>query len=244
MDPADPGGAAERRRLVDLLWAAPYAPRRGPRPTLTLPAIARAGIVIADADGLGAVTMQRVAESLDVTKMALYRYVPGKAELVALMIEMGVGAPPAQPANGGWRDQLDDWARRMFDRFRRHPWALAATVGVRMMGPNELGWLERAIAALDGTGLDGGEKLDVAVLLLGHVRNLAQQVAAIPTDTPEQAMAPGLADLLRGREDRFPALLAAAASAASHDSRDQALDFGLSRILDGVQLLITQRSRS
>ncbi|SCF00361.1 transcriptional regulator, TetR family [Micromonospora coriariae] len=243
MEPADATDATQRRRLVELLWQPPSAPRRGPRPTLTLTAIARAGIAIADTDGLGAVTMQRVAESLDVTKMALYRYVPGKTELVALMIETGIGEPPVLPADAPWRDQLDAWARQMYDRFRRHPWAVTATVGVRVLGPNELGWMERAINALNGTRLHGGEKLDVVVLLVGHVRNLAQQVAAIPTETPEQAMEPALSALLRGHEQRFPALLAAVASAAAHDGRDQALDFGLSRILDGVQLLLTDRAR-
>ncbi|MEU5782154.1 TetR/AcrR family transcriptional regulator [Micromonospora lupini] len=244
MDPVNATGATQRQRLIDLLWQPLSPPRRGPRPTLTLAVIAQAGIAIADADGLGAVTMQRVAESLDVTKMALYRYVPGKTELVALMIETGIGEPPALPADAPWRDQLDAWARQMYERFRRHPWAVAATVGVRVLGPHELGWMERAIAALDGTRLHGGEKLDVAVLVIGHVRNLAQQVAGIPTETPEQAMAPGLSDLLRGREQRFPALLEAVASAAVHDGRDQALDFGLSRILDGVQLLVTERAQS
>ncbi|WP_319458716.1 TetR/AcrR family transcriptional regulator [Micromonospora sp. RTP1Z1] len=241
MDRAGADDVADKRRLRELLWDTPSGPRRGPRPTLTLPAIARAGIAIADADGLDGLTMQRVAESLDVTKMALYRYVPGKAELVALMIEVAIGEPPPPPADAGWRGQLDDWARQMFDRFRRHPWALTATVGARVMGPNELGWLERALAALTGTGLHGGEMLDVAVLLLGHARNLAQQVSAMETGTPEQALESGLAALLRGREECFPALIAAVESAATHAAQDQALDFGLSRILDGVDLLIKTR---
>ncbi|MFG2106838.1 TetR family transcriptional regulator [Micromonospora chersina] len=62
---------------------------------------------MADADGLEGLTMQRVAESLDVTKMALYRYVPGRAELVALMLEAAVGEPPAPPPGADWRGRLD-----------------------------------------------------------------------------------------------------------------------------------------
>jgi AcrR family transcriptional regulator len=78
-----------------LLWNEPAPPKRGPRPTLTLPMIAAAGIELADEGGLDAVTMEAVAQRLGLTKMALYRYVPGKAELVALMVEAGIGAPPA-----------------------------------------------------------------------------------------------------------------------------------------------------
>jgi AcrR family transcriptional regulator len=224
-----------------LLWEEPSSPRRGPRPTLSLAAITRPAIEIADADGLAAVTMQRVAQAVSVTKMALYRYVPGKVELVALMTDAGLGEPP-RLGHGGWRSKLDEWARRMSDRFAAHPWTLETTVGTRPMGPNELGWLERAVAALAGTGLTGAEVLDVVVTVVGHVRAIAQQNAAAATDPPEEALDSAIAELLRGREDRFPALTAAIESAVASDAQDQGLDFGLRRILDGVELLIAQRA--
>ncbi|MGC1209684.1 MAG: TetR/AcrR family transcriptional regulator C-terminal domain-containing protein [Micromonospora sp.] len=233
-------GAVDKRRLYELLWGTPSLPRRGPRPTLTVTAIAQAGIAIADADGLDGLTMQRVAESLDVTKMALYRYVPGRAELVALMLETAMGEPPPPPAGAGWRAQLDDWTRQAFDLFRRHPWAHAATVAPRVPGPHELAWLERVVAALTDTGLTGDEQLDVAVLLLGHARNLAQHAAA--GTAPGQGRQAAFTVLVRGREDRFPALDAALRSAAVQDVGDQALDFGLARILDGIETLITTRA--
>jgi AcrR family transcriptional regulator len=223
---------------IALLWERQTVTRRGPRPTLTLEAIARAGIEIADADGLAAVTMQHVAAALGVTKMALYRYVPGKAELVALMIDIGIGEPPRSTADG-WRPRLDEWSRQMFDKFSRHPWAMEATVGARVIGPNELGWIEEAVAALDGTGLDGSEMLDVAATLAGHVRAMAQQLAATPGERPEQAIQLAMAGILRGREERFPALTAAFSSAGTSD---RALDFGLTVILDGVGLLIADRA--
>lgn len=236
-------GFGAQADAIALLWERQATSRRGPRPTLSLEAIARAGTEIADADGLAAVTMQRVAEALGVTKMALYRYLPGKVELVALMIDTSVGkAPHLDTVPGGWRPKLDEWARQMFNRFWRHPWALEATVGARAIGPNELGWLEQAVAALAGTPLDGGEMLDVAATLAGHVRAIAQQGSAMASGTPEQAMHAAVTALLGGREDRFPALKAAFASAAQHGSQDKALDFGLARILDGVELLIASRA--
>jgi hypothetical protein len=82
----------------------------------------------------------------------------------------------------------------------------------------------------------------VAVLLIGHVRNLAQQVTAdAAVAAPEQAMGPLLMQVLAGREDRFPSVAAAMASAAASGAQDQALDFGLARILDGVGALIDTR---
>ncbi|MCP2165971.1 TetR/AcrR family transcriptional regulator [Goodfellowiella coeruleoviolacea] len=232
---------------VALLWEQPGAPRRGPRPTLTLDAIARAGIAIADADGLAAVTMQRVAAALDVTKMALYRYVPGKDELVALMTDTALGEPPrpGEFSPGDWRAQLDGLAHWLFEQFWAHPWALEATVGARAIGPNELTWLEHVVAALAGSGLRGGEVLDVAATLAGHVRTVAQQGRALAGDGgAEQHLGLAYTALVSGREDRFPALAALLADATEHaDGQDQALDFGLNRILDGIALLIDARTQ-
>ncbi|WP_018684737.1 TetR/AcrR family transcriptional regulator [Actinokineospora enzanensis] len=226
-------------QAMALLWDPPDGPRRGPRPTLAVRSVAAAGIAIADADGLAAVTMQRVAAAVGVTKMAIYRYVPGKDDLVAVMVDLAVGPPPELP--DGWRAALDHWARTLFDRFRAHPWALAATIGPRPIGPNEVAWLDRAVAALAGTGLRGGEAIDVAATLAGHVRGIAQQGVAVPDGSPEGTMAATVGAVLAARADRFPALAAAMRSAAEDGAHDQALDFGLARILDGVAAFVSTR---
>lgn len=228
-----------------LLWGSRPGPARGPKPTLDLDRIAEAGIKIADAEGLAAVSMQRVAALLDVTKMALYRYVPGKAELVAVMVDAALGpAPAGDEQHGGWREQLEDWAHRLFAGFRGHPWVLDATVGPRIMGPTELTWMERAVSALDGTALSGAERVDATVLLAGHARGIAQQARASgPAGDPEEQLGAILGELMREHGERFPALTAALASADRSGERDQAWEFGLQRILDGLAVLIDRRSR-
>lgn len=79
---------------VELLWERRERPRSGPKPAHSIEQITKAAIEIADADGLAAVAMQRVASKLGFTKMALYRYVAGRSELIALMIDAALGAPP------------------------------------------------------------------------------------------------------------------------------------------------------
>ncbi|MER0243752.1 TetR/AcrR family transcriptional regulator [Streptomyces sp. HSW2009] len=236
--------ADEYAETVRLLWGARPRPAGGPRPTLDLERIARAGIEIADADGLADLAMQRVAGRLGVTKMALYRYVPGRAELVALMVDAAIGPcpAPAEPA-GDWREQLAQWAQALLTRFRQHPWVLEATVGPRVVGPGELSWMERAVRALDGTGLAGAERMDAAVLLVGHVRGITQQSrAAGPKGDPEAQLGAILGALMQEHGERFPAVTAAVDDAARSHGQDQAWEFGLHRILDGLAVLIAQRA--
>lgn len=234
----DPSG------VYKVLWEPRPTPRRGPKPAMNREAIAETGIEIADNEGLAALTMERVADALGFSKMALYRYVPGKVELVALMTDSALGEPPRlRRVRGGWRPKLVAWTRRIFERFEEHPWALETTTGARIMGPNELGWLEQAVGALSGAGLHSSEVLDLTVTLVGQARSIAQQRVGSASRDLEQAIHASIGTLLRGREERFPALSVLFKSAIDSESQDQALDFGLHRILDGVELLIAARAK-
>ncbi|MEU1394138.1 TetR/AcrR family transcriptional regulator, partial [Nonomuraea sp. NPDC005730] len=212
-------GNRDQASALELLWGAAGRPTRGPKPALSTERIARAAVDIADAEGLATVSMQRVAADLDFTKMSLYRYFPGKTELIAFMIDVALGEPPAL-GEGGWRSKLEEWARWFWAVHQAHPWLLQVTVGNRAVGPNELGWLECAVEALTETGLDGAEQLDAVVVVTGHIRNIAQQ--GLTTVTPEGVRAgsteaqliPVLADLVARHGERYPALAAALASAA------------------------------
>ncbi|RKE23285.1 TetR/AcrR family transcriptional regulator [Streptomyces sp. TLI_171] len=229
----------EQDAALRLLWGPPARPTRGPKPALSLESIARAGVEIADTEGLAAVSMQRVAGLLAFTKMSLYRYVPGKSELVALMVEHTVGAPPP-PSDAPWRSQLAEWARRMAAVFAAHPWLLDALAGPRPTGPRELAWLERVVAALDGLGLTGAERMDAAVLLVGHVRSIAAQERQSRDGSPEAELLRALGGLIREHGEHYPAL--AAALDEPGGGRDDAFDFGIERILDGLAALIDRRA--
>ncbi|MFD0205191.1 MULTISPECIES: TetR/AcrR family transcriptional regulator [Saccharothrix] len=224
---------------ADLLWGSRDKPARPARLALTVDRIAAAAIEVADAEGMAAVSMQQVAGRLDVTKMALYRHVASKAELVAVMIESAVGEPPDLGAvPGGWRPRLVRWADLMRETWQRHPWLPAATTGERLTGPREVGWTESAVAALEGTGLDGGERMDAVFLLSGHIRNT--QSAATAGTQPWTAQKQ-LRTILHEHRDRFPALHQAARS-TNGAPRDNGWEFGLNRILDGLDVLVHARS--
>jgi AcrR family transcriptional regulator len=229
--------------LVAVLWRTPSGLKRGPRPRFTIDQVVDAAIALADAEGLEAATMQSVADALGATKMALYRYVPGKAELGALMLERAVGVPPPVDASlADWRAQLTAWALALHARLTARPWTLELIIGRRTPGPNELVWFEHGLRALKQTPLDGAERLDVLAVLTNHVRGNVQLAVSVPG--PEAMLAANLEPILQTHADQFPETRAAFTSSAISSHQDNALEFGLDRILDGVASLIDSRSQA
>jgi AcrR family transcriptional regulator len=224
-----------------LLWGEQDQSRRGPKPSLSAQRIVSSAIALADGEGLDAVSMQRVAADLGVTTMALYRYFPGKAELVDLMVDSAGGMPSESIRDlDGWRPQLTEWARQCWALYQRHPWILTATAMRRqLMGPNQLAWLDSALAALAPTGLTAAQQHDTFLLVVGHIRNLAQQLV----DHDEEAGQEWnrlTAEVLERHGHRYPALTAAIAAGAFGPHDRDPLDYGLERILDGVAHLVNR----
>lgn len=209
-----------------------------------------AAIELADAEGLGAVSMSRVAATLGFTTMSLYRHVHNKEELVLLMQDAALGAPPASGDAVGWRAELEWWAWEALARLRAHPWILQT---IAMFGPpatpNQLSWLERGLAALGETPLTEAEKLSTMLLIDAHMFS-DLQFAAFNTPSSIEAMSDDSYRTLLARvldPQRFPALLRAVEGGAFDSGDDPTADrdttfaFGLARILDGVERLVQDR---
>jgi AcrR family transcriptional regulator len=218
---------------MDLLWRGPEPRSRGPRPVLSVEQIAGAGMEIADAEGLSAVTMKRVAERFGFTAMSLYRYVPGRAELVGLMIDTALGQAPPVDGTAEWAPALQGWAMDLYAVFRRHPWLATATMQARPVGPRELSWLEAAVAVLARTALTGPERVDAALVIIGHIRSQVQAERGIAADEGVR-LAGELRGLLREHAGDFPALTAAAGEGAFGPNDNDGFAFGLRCILRGL----------
>src|SRR5215213_8438643 len=118
-------GGGDPARSLALLWRTQERGARTGRLDLSIDRIVRAAVEIADADGMAALSMRRVAERLGVGTMSLYTYVPGKAELIDLMLDTVYGEtakPDTVP--GGWRGRLEQVARENWELYRRHRWML------------------------------------------------------------------------------------------------------------------------
>lgn len=222
-------------RLIELLWEGRKPAQRGPRPALTVDRIAETAVRIADADGIDAVAMHRVADELGFTKMALYRYVAGKDELVATMIERAVGTPPDLADVRGWRPRAEEFVAQLSAAWHQHPWLPWITRGDRVMGPNELGWVESALSIFEGTNLNPQERMDAVFTIFGHIRNTqSPSTAGTQPWTTNGQVGVTISDLVQRHSDRFPVLSQFVATGAT-SSTDLGREFGLQRLLDGLE---------
>ncbi|GAB3226999.1 TetR/AcrR family transcriptional regulator [Glycomyces halotolerans] len=241
---------AAKPHLLELLWRrAPTAASRGPKQGLTIDAVVEAAIALADDEGLEAVTMRRLAQSLGVAPMTLYTYVPGKSELIALMVDALYARMPRAEAAGDWRERVAGLARDNYALLRAHPWAAAASQSRPPLGPGQCAKYEHELRALDGIGLDDVEMDDALAFVLGFVR--AAAAAAAQSDEEREATAmshrqwwEANRELLEQVLDaeRYPtAVRVGQAAGEAHEaaySPRHAFEFGLERVLDGLAALI------
>lgn len=194
------------------LWRVPNATRLGRPAELDVERVVRAAADLADRDGLAGVTLPKVAATLDVTKMALYRHVGSKDELFVLMGDLALGpAPKLEGAAEDWRGGLRRWAYAMRAVYAEHPWLPQLPIGGPPGGPNAIDWMDASLCVLRDTGLDWATKIGILMLVGGHVRQsglLNQQLAAGRSSTgrneaqTNQHYAVALAKLVD--PDRFP----------------------------------------
>jgi AcrR family transcriptional regulator len=249
MSTPEPTAAEQVRRSMELLWTGgDPRPAPGPKPSLTLDRIVDAAITLADRDGVDALSMRRVAAELGVGTMSLYRYVPGKAELLALMLDR-VDAPETVQA-GSWRETLERAARRTYGLYLSHPWLLQVNWTRPVLGPNSVAGMEVLMRGLDGLGLSGQERIAVVMLVdayvVGQARNRIQHDAVTVQSglSDEEFWTQQYPFLAKAMESgRYPAMAALDEDAFGMGWAEN-FDFGLARILDGMAALVETRSPS
>ncbi|MFF3487498.1 TetR/AcrR family transcriptional regulator [Streptomyces sp. NPDC002701] len=245
----DTSGSGDIVRTLHLLWDLGPRPSRGPKPGLTLDRIVEAAVRVADEEGLEAVSMRRLSTELGAGTMSLYRYVPGKGELLDLMLDR-VQRTDGDPSVHGddWRSALETLGRESLALYQRHPWLLRANQSRPVLGPSAIDGMEKVISRIKPMGLSDPELISVVVMIDSYVIGAARtQLYAKEaerrtglTDTEfwaaqhpvlEQVMASG----------RYPVM--AALSEDAFGPEFDHFEFGLQRILDGLDALVGRRGR-
>ncbi|WP_020525392.1 TetR/AcrR family transcriptional regulator C-terminal domain-containing protein [Catelliglobosispora koreensis] len=201
---------------------------------------------IADAEGLSALSMRRIALELGVATMGLYRYVRGKDDLLLHMIDTVFGEIPMPKRPEGWRLQLDAAARHTWAMFKRHRWLAPVMSLTRpQLAPNALSHTDWVLKSVEGLGLGHEAMIHIHVMLFSYVRGIATSLEA----EAEAEQDTGLTndEWMQGQE----AILSTLAASSRYSTvvklmleteldldLDSLFEFGLARLLDGIAVLI------
>lgn len=249
-------GRGDPLKTIALLW---HGDNRTGRSGISLDAILDAGIELANETGIDNLSMRKLAERLGVGTMSLYSFVPSKAELIDLMVDR-VNGEAYQGAEGiaeqaTWRQSIEAVAEQNWRLLARHRWLLAVDEARPVLGPGTIAKYDTELRQLDGLGLNDVEMDLTLTLVLQHVRSAAR-LAADLTDTSQvtgdsegewwSKAGPVLAALIDSSKYPHASRIGAAAGQEYNAATDpqRAYHFGLRTILDGVEKLIQDRSRS
>lgn len=224
-----------------LVWERPEPPNRPVPARLSRERIVRAAIQLADADGLDAMSLRKIATALDVRPMRLYGYIAGKEELLDLMVD-AVHAE-IRPAGDSWREVLRSLAETTRHAVHEHEWLADLLGGRPQLGPHALAGGETVVAALGAVDLDDIMPVVAAVnaYAIGAVRReVAERRAERATGMDEKRWQASRGPYLERTfaTGRFPALATVVRDAAHLDA-DDTFRIGLDFLLDGIEARIS-----
>ena len=231
-------------------------PRSGPlsEPLLSRDHVVRTAIAIADAEGLAALSMRRIATEMGVSTMALYRYVGGKDTLLLQMVDTAVGDfpfPATRPTT--WRAGIEQAARLQWSAYRQHLWLPSAiSLGRPQVLRNLLPHTDAVLRAVAEFGVDASTAMYAAITVFGYVRGVAlnlepeaqaEQDTGMTADEWAARQAEQLSALVQTEDlPGFRALAVPNGFDFDFDL-DQLFEFGLELMLDGLAAKL-RKSRS
>ncbi|MDN3022095.1 TetR/AcrR family transcriptional regulator C-terminal domain-containing protein [Streptomyces sp. S.PB5] len=235
---------AGRTAEPEVIWARPERTGRGPKPAYSRADIAAAAVRIADADGLDAVSMRRVAAEIGCGTMSLYNYVPRKEDLYELMVDLISGEYEFSAEGcGDWRADMMDFARQARGIMRRHPWVVRVMSTVYAVSPNALRVLDRVLACLEDLDLPAGTKLELFGMVNGSVMTyvaneqaIAERTRSVPWSAEQEQAVRGAYMMRQVGTGAYPHLAALfAGGVAPPDDPEAAFDRMLMRLLDSFE---------
>jgi AcrR family transcriptional regulator len=231
----------------------PARSTRGPQPTFSRDQIAAIAVQIADAEGIEAASIRRIASAIGSGATSLYRYIATKDEILDLMIDAALAESPSPKPSGDWRKDLRRIIERSHATILRHPWMIHISTFRLSRGTHTIRWLESTLVAIDGLGLD----IDEMLIISNTLHAFARGYAAGEIAEQEAGRRSGLDrdQWMKSRAHETRALLATGNfpmfnrvvvdAKAPHDPRaaERGFTLGLDLLLDGIAVQIAARNR-
>lgn len=213
------------------LWGASPRTRRGPKPKLTLQVIVDAAVTIAREKGLAAVSMAGVAEVAGCAKMALYRHVSDRDDLLAAMVDTALGDPPA--LEGSWHERFTALWEGLLSMYARDPWMLELPAELDTLTPQNAAWVDAGLGLFETSALPYGERLGAVLLLTENARFVARQICSAerPADDLGRLLASVSSASACLSQERYPHL----AAVAGHHRESQPVALSPERVRETMK---------
>ena len=197
-------------------------------------------LAVADAEGIEAVTMRRLARELGVEAASLYHHVRGKEEILDGLVDLVFAEIELPEPSGRWREEMAKRARSARGVLRRHPWSIALLESRTSPGPATLRHHDATIGALRAGGLSIAETAHAYAVLDAFVYGFAVQESSLPFEGPDGAaeVAGPIMELMQAGD--YPHLVEFATQHAMLPGYDFGAEFevGLELVLDGIARMV------
>jgi AcrR family transcriptional regulator len=234
------------------IWMRPERPARGPKPAYSRAQLTDAAVRIADAEGLEAATMRRIAAEIGASAMSLYRYVPSRDDLVELVADRLMGEVDVEGMpSGDWRADLTRYADGLRAMWLRHPWIATVHRALPSHGPNQLRLIEGVMGALD-PHVSVDENLGLMAMLTSYVEGAVREEVSLAEEFRRSGLSesawmarssPRVHQVVSsGKYPMFTKLVMEARQL--HLSRDDQFRCGLERVLDCIAAAVERPERT
>lgn len=218
-------------RASDLVWEEPEAAPGG----LTRARIVVTALALADAEGLDAVSIRRVATELGARPMSLYTHIASKDDLVALMLDAVSGELlVSEPLPDDWRAALRAISVSSYAAYLAHPWMLSAFGRRPRVGPNLRRRAEQSATAVAGIDAAPADAWTAVTIVHEWTMGHALHTITLREDGPLHER------LLDGGDAGFPGTARVFGAAAARP-REETFALALEAVLDGIEQRLLPR---
>ena len=196
-----------------------------------------AAVALADRDGVGALSMRKLAQELGVEAMSLYHHVANKDAILDGIVDVVFAEIELPSGEGGWKAAMRRRAVSAREALRRHPWATALMESRSTPGPANLRHHDAVLGVLRNAGFSVELAAHAYSLLDAYIYGFALQESSLPFDTPEETAEVASSIMDGFPADAFPYLTEIAVEHVLQPGYDYGNEyrFGLELILDGLE---------
>jgi AcrR family transcriptional regulator len=215
--------------------------RRAP---LSRERVLEGAVAIADADGIGALTIRSLAQHLGVKPMSLYYYVANKSEILDAIVDVVFSEIDLPTVDGDWRSEIRLRAHSARQVLRRHSWAIGLLESRTTPGPDTLRHHDAMLGTLRGAGFSIEMTAHAYALIDSYVYGFALQEAALPFDGRDTVTTVAVPMMEQFPAGEYPYLVELATEhilQPGYDFGDE-FDFGLDLILDALNKSISSKA--